>query len=292
MGRMSTRRWRPWRRSDDDFHREIQAHLEFETDRLIADGWIPTLPAARRSERLATSGWQPNASTRGAAGCGSTSSVDRGCMDRETVGRVTQADGRGRAMLAAPFVAGAAWMWLTSSGTTSAMPCAPSVAVPPISPTTVATLAIALALVTSSLRLSMPTSSTHSPFPIPIASTSSRGNRETTAAPPSHGASIRTSASAAICSTASRSVVRPSARVANGNGVVAHRFTRSRSLSEGPWPQAVRVHPTRSSLAICWTSCAGRLDRAAVPVSRARLMHVLSDRIREIGAHGARCQGH
>jgi hypothetical protein len=69
--------------------------------------------------------------------------------------------------------------------------------------TTVATLAIALALVTSSLRLSMPTSSAHSLFPIPIASTSPRGNRETTAAPPSHSASIRTSASAAICSTAS-----------------------------------------------------------------------------------------
>jgi hypothetical protein len=44
---MSTRQWRPWRRSDDDFHREIQAHLELETDRLIADGLDPD--TARRA---------------------------------------------------------------------------------------------------------------------------------------------------------------------------------------------------------------------------------------------------
>src|SRR5687767_14032348 len=39
------------RRSHDDFSREIQAHLELETDRLIAEGWSPedATDAARRS---------------------------------------------------------------------------------------------------------------------------------------------------------------------------------------------------------------------------------------------------
>ena len=48
---MSTRQWRPWRRwrPDEDFHREIQAHLDIETDRLVAEGIEPE--AARQAAR-------------------------------------------------------------------------------------------------------------------------------------------------------------------------------------------------------------------------------------------------
>src|SRR5262245_20203370 len=53
MGYMPTQRGRSWwrRRSDDDFHAEIQAHLESEVERLIADGLDPIEAryAARRT---------------------------------------------------------------------------------------------------------------------------------------------------------------------------------------------------------------------------------------------------
>ena len=44
---------RPKRRTDEDFSREVQAHLALETDRLIADGWEPkdARDAARRAIR-------------------------------------------------------------------------------------------------------------------------------------------------------------------------------------------------------------------------------------------------
>jgi hypothetical protein len=41
--------WR--RRTDDDFSDEVQAHLDLETDRLVADGWSPD--AARDAARRA-----------------------------------------------------------------------------------------------------------------------------------------------------------------------------------------------------------------------------------------------
>jgi hypothetical protein len=58
------------RRRDDDFAREIHAHLELEAARLIDEGLDPGRLAPRRSDASAVLRARPNTSTnRGADAC-------------------------------------------------------------------------------------------------------------------------------------------------------------------------------------------------------------------------------
>ena len=150
-------------RNDDDFEREIQAHLEIETDRLIADGMNPD--DAREAARRAFGGV---------------------LVAREQF----HESRRPRA-----------WIWLEQFAQDIRYAWRGLLRSPAFLATTVVTLAVALSLVTVSSPSSTPMCCGRSPCTIPTACRRSPGARQKRAARDSGGATTKSCAPGRICST-------------------------------------------------------------------------------------------